>query len=346
MERKGGLMQEADERFLSLFRGQRGWDREARTYEPRDDGVHIDNRDDQWEWWYFDFTFDNGYRAVATLHHHNMMLLPHVPTMQLFVYPPEGSPRAKLWALRPGQENFASRQRCQVRMGSLFAEDTGEGFHLAMPMKDMGIDVTIQNLVRGWKAGTGLLWSDPERRLETGWVVAVPRGRAKGTLTVDGKTQEVEGHAYHDHNWGTCEMDEIMRGWYWGRLFDPKYTIIYGWVIPREEGKPVVSPFMLARDREILLSTDNFTLTVEESKRDDRFGWDIPMRLELRTTGPGVEAKGSLNTRRVLEALELPRGKNAYHYYRLQADYRARMRVDGQEDRVSGETIHEVMILE
>ena len=64
--------------------------------------------------------------------------------MQLFLYPPEGPPKVKLWALRPGQENFAAKDRCLVRMGDLMAEDTGEAYRLVMDMKDLSVDLTIK----------------------------------------------------------------------------------------------------------------------------------------------------------------------------------------------------------
>ena len=334
------------EQFLAMFGGQRGWDREAKTYERRDDAVHIENTDDQWEWWYFDFSFDNGYKAAATLHYHNMMMKPHLPTMQLFVYPPDAPPRAKYWALRPGQENYAAPDRCLVKMGDMLAEDTGNGYKFVMDMKDLAIDVTFQNIVPSWKPGTGVLWKNDETGMETGWVVAVPRGRVQGTLRVDGRTMPVTGHAYHDHNYGNGSMEDPYWGWYWGRIFDPKFTLIYGWVIPRDAGMPVTSPLLLARGEEIILSTDQWQLTVEETKKDEKYGFDMPMRMKLACEGPGVKLDGVMVTNEVVEELRLPRGDGFFHYYRFLADYQATILVDGTKEEVSGETLHELMILE
>jgi len=339
-------MTNEERNFLTLFEGRRGWDREATTYKPSDDAVHIDDINDQWEWWYFDFSFENGYKAVATLHYHNMMMLPHVPTMQLFIYPPDEAPKVKMWALKPGQANYAASDRCHVKMGDLWAEDTGTGYRLNMAMKDMGIDVTIRNLVPPWKAGTGVLWSDPEQNRNTGWIVAVPRGEVQGTLKVNGKPIQVRGLAYHDHNYGNCPMEGPFKGWYWGRLFDPTYTLIYGWVIPRKHGLPIVSPFMLAKGSDIVLSTDDILLIVEESKVDPTYGFDIPERLRIVCNGPGVEVDCQLITKRTVEVLELPRGNRFYHYYRFLAEYHARIAVDGTSEDVSGETFHEAMFLD
>ena len=333
------------EQFLSMFGGQRGWDRTGGAFEPKDDAVHIEDTNEQWEWWYFDFSFDNGYKAVATLHHHNMMMMPHIPTMQLFVYPPDGPPKAKYWALRPGQENSVSPDRCLVRMGDMLAEDTGNGYRLVMDMKELAIDVTITNLVPSWKCGSGVLWADQDSGAVTGWTVAVPRGNVKGTLRVEGEAMAVTGQGYHDHNYGTAEMDNPFWGWYWGRIFDPKYTLIYGWVIPKDPEMPVTSPFMLAKGNEIVLSTDQWTMTVEESQKDEQYGFDMPMRLRLTCDGPGVSLDGVLVTNRVVEVQKLPHGESDYYYYRFLADYSAAITVDGETEQVQGEILHELMIM-
>ena len=338
-------MEYRPEQFLYMFGGQRGWVRNPDNFVRKDDAVHIQNTNDQWEWWYFDFTFDNGYKAAATLHYHNMMMIPHIPTMQLFIYPPDGPPRAKYWALRPDQENFADPDRCLVRMGDMLAEDTGDGYRLKMDMKDLGIDVLLKNEVPSWKPGAGVLWRDDPTNLESGWAVAVPRGKAEGTIRVDGLTMQVTGHGYHDHNWGNSGMENPFWGWYWGRLFDPKYTLIYGWVIPRDEGMPMVSPLMLAKGDKIVLSTDQWNMKVLEEKKSEQYGHDLPMKLALECEGPGVSLKGSLTTNRVVEELKLPRGDSEFYYYRFLADYEAVINVDGEEEKVQGETLHELMVL-
>jgi hypothetical protein len=330
--------------YLSLYAGKRGWVRSPKDYLPKDDGVHIEDTNDQWEWWYFDFSFNNGYKAVVTFHYHNMFLPQHFPTMQLFVYPPNEAPKVKMWALKPGQENSAAGDHCRVKMGDLLAEDTGDGYRLAMDMGKMGLNVTIKNDVPGWKAGSGVLWTDGKN--ETGWVVPIPRGQVTGNLTVDGVTQQVQGMAYHDHNWGDFELEEHFWGWYWGRIFDPKYTLIYSWVIPKEKAAPIVSPFLLGRDGEIVLGTDQIEVTIEESKKDEQFGMEIPQRVRLTCHGEGIHVDGVLTTERVVETLCLPRGENSYHYYRFLATYQASIEIDGQKDEVAGETLHEYMLLE
>jgi len=65
---------------------------------------------------------------------------------------------------------------------------------------------------------------------------------------------------------------------------------------------------MLAKGSEIVVSTDRISVTIEEEKRDDRHGFEIPVRLRVRCQGPGVDLDCLLSTKRVVEALKLPRG--------------------------------------
>jgi|UniRef100_A0A7C4EVW7 hypothetical protein len=334
------------ENFLTLFGGARGWDRNPQTYKIQDDAVHIADSNDHWEWWYFDFSFDNGYKAVATFHYRNMMIVPHIPTTQLFVYPPNGKPMAEMWALKPGQQHYAARDRCDVRMGDFSAVDQGDAYHVHMQMKRLGLDVTIRNTVPPWKAGTGVLWSEPSSAQETGWIVAIPRGIANGVLTIGEQVLNVRGAAYHDHNYGTGPMEKPFKAWYWGRLFDEQFTIIYGWVMPRVPGLPVVSPFMLARGSEIVLSTDLIHLIVTEIHDDKKFGFSLPMGMQILADVDNVNVDCRLKTERVVEALELPRGGKYFHYYRFLATYDADVNLDGTRHRASGETFHEAMYLD
>ena len=83
-------------------------------FPPADDGAHIGDTNEQWEWWYFDFSFDNCCKAVVTFHYHNMFLLPHLPTMQLFIYPPDAPTVVKMWADGQNQTGWVIPKRLRL----------------------------------------------------------------------------------------------------------------------------------------------------------------------------------------------------------------------------------------
>ncbi|MGB9617987.1 MAG: hypothetical protein ACPL7J_11765, partial [Desulfomonilaceae bacterium] len=222
----------------------------------------------------------------------------------------------------------------------------GDSYRVQMKMKRLGLDVAIRNVVPPWKPGTCILWSDPMTGQETGWIVAIPRGIAEGVLTIGEQVLKVQGAAYHDHNYGTGPMEKPFKAWYWGRLFDEQFTIIYGWVMPRDPGLPIVSPFMLARGSEIVLSTDLIHLIATETRQDEEFGFSLPMGLQILAEVENVKVDCRLKTERVVETLELPRGEKFFHYYRFLATYHADISIDGIRRQAFGETFHEAMYLD
>jgi predicted secreted hydrolase len=58
------------------------------------------------------------------------------------------------------------------------------------------------------------------------WLVAVPEGEIRGTLTADDMTRTVTGSGYHDHNWGNVSPADIFDDWWWGRGFAGGHTVI------------------------------------------------------------------------------------------------------------------------
>jgi hypothetical protein len=68
-----------------------------------------------------------------------------------------------------------------------------------------------------------------------GWVIAMPRAKVTGTLTLAGEKIPIKGLGYHDHQWGSVHLVEgvmlqdghIFEYWYWGRIHLPDYTLIY-----------------------------------------------------------------------------------------------------------------------
>ena len=46
------------------------------------------------------------------------------------------------------------------------------------------------------------------------------------TIPADIDIKELNGHGYHDHNWGETPMNNIIHHWYWGRAQVGQYLII------------------------------------------------------------------------------------------------------------------------
>lgn len=141
-------------------------------------------------------------------------------------------------------------------------------------------------------------------------------------------------------------MYGFIEGWYWGRIHNRDYTIDYGWVIPRDKEAPIMSPLLLAKGGEIVLSTDRMTTDFCDIVRDETNGKDYAKTLTISTDVKGVKLQLNIKSTRVIDSMELPKVTDwKQYYYRFLADYDMRIDIDGQKDRVGGQMLHELMLL-
>lgn len=329
-----------------MFDGRYGAERNPEGYRRRDDGSHIfHNAPEYYEWWYFDAAFGNGYHAVVTFHYRNIFLSPMVPSVQLFVYRPDGGKIERYEVVAPERAS-AHPDYCRVRMGANRVTDTGEGYALSIRIGDAGARLDFQPTVPPWKPGTGFNYRDEKTGMTAGWVVPVPHARVEGELVIGGETLAVRGSGYHDHNWGNFHCGRTFKGWYWGRVHGGPYTVDYGWVLPRPDDAPVVAPLLVARGNEIVLSTNGLSVQLLDPRRDGKTGQRYAGRLRLACTEPWVDFSMEIRTHRVLEAVRLPRvTTHDQYYFRFIATYVMSVGIDGGKDRLEGEMLHELMLL-
>ena len=174
----------------------------------------------------------------------------------------------------------------------------------------------------------------------------IPRGEVEGTLFI-GETQvKVKGNrGYHDHNWGNTNMYDFFSGWYWGRLYDEKYTLIYGWVYPMNKKDPMSALLYLAREDKPLLMTKNFVLKEKDLEEDPELKRSYARTLTLTSREDDVEFACTMKTKNVVEKLDMSAAaKWPTYYWRFLADYDAKIKAAGRKEEVTGQTLHEYML--
>ena len=183
------------------------------------------------------------------------------------------------------------------------AVDEGDFYRLSLYHESLAAELTFWPRLPGWRAGSGHLFADSASGRHFDWVVPLPRARVEGTLTVAGRRRAVAGAGYHDHNWGNFYLPTAFSRWTWGRVFASDWTLIFGDIVGRGKSSPHVTPFLLARDGEILLAGDRICVCGKEPTQESRTGAHYFRRLHLTTVeGPAVEL--TLTARRVIEALD------------------------------------------
>ena len=222
--------------------------------EPWEDGLRTTGGPGSYEWWYFDFTFDDGSTVVIVYYTKNFTnpgssLEPFV-TFQL--NRPDGTSVTRAVNSKPS-EFSAAHERCDVRVGASRVTGDLADYSLHVEAQDVRADLTLHRVVPSWRPGTGYMSFRKDGGHFFAWLPSVPQGMARGTVSVAGVERTVSGVGYHDHNWGDVSMLDLMHDWYWGRAQVGGYTVIASYIIPREEyGSNPVPLFMLARDGAIV----------------------------------------------------------------------------------------------
>jgi len=340
-------MEEREKRcYLASFDGERRAERNPVNYQRRDDAHHIYPGDEYYEWWYIDCSFDNGYHMVLTYHYMNGFLKPIIPTTQLMLYHPDGKQTSRFAAWKAA-DTYAGADWCDVRMGDSWLRDKGNGvYELSMIIGGVGARLTMKNEVPGWKLGSGFNYRNEETGRVAGWVVPVPHARVEGELFLKGQTLPVAGTAYHDHNWGNERFYRFFSSWYWGRIHSKAYTVDYAWVLPRNPEAPIFAPLLIAKGREIVLSTNIMETQLSDFATDPVIPREYARDFVVTTDNLGVKMDLRIHTKRVVDRMQLPRSAEwDQHYFRFLADYRMDVEVDGEKDSVAGEMLHEYMVL-
>lgn len=331
----------------------------------RENGAHPAGRG-QFEHWYFDARLDDGHVIVGFLQ--TAELMTKKAGVELHVYEPDGT-RHEVRKFYPRSAASAATERCDVKVGHNWGrvvEDFADGelpTHRIFIAEDgMEFDLTFESLVPMWQPGEGLTTYGEKSFFA--WVVAAPKAKVTGTIVVNGTRHEVTGTGYHDHNWGRGTMPRIVDHWYWGRVYADDLTVVYATIFTTPKyGRAVSTPFMLARDGEIVLSTGEIEIEEGPAVYDEVADQSYPSSLTLRTADASAELR--LNVREIIHAHDLlndvpvvgrpfvkPLAKPVINrllgnpgYFRFRSDFTLTAEVDGQRLERKGSTLHEAVAL-
>ncbi|MDD3719665.1 MAG: lipocalin-like domain-containing protein [Actinomycetota bacterium] len=331
-----------------------------RGLEPADDAQHPYDGRFYWEWWYFDAQFDDGHRCVLELQYPNLTnILAKECTMLFNVYTPDGRACNNIVPF-PLSMWRASRETCDVAIGDNTIQGYYPEYHVRLAHDNLACDLTFENLLPGWTRGTGeVMFGMPEKQQVFGWVVAQPRARVSGTLSVDGVEHEVNGLGYHDHNWGNGIIPRYLSHWVWGRLSTDRLTMIFADVVTSRRCGDIHIPIVfLALDDRIVLECSRAEFKVGEYVPDS-VGFQVyPSCVGLEFCERDVAGEFHFKISKELEmvntlAEKLPPGAVKLvgktfagpAYYRFLSDYRGWVQVGDERLDLEGETHWEYMII-
>ncbi|MBN1375896.1 MAG: hypothetical protein JXA01_07055 [Dehalococcoidia bacterium] len=314
-------------------------------YQDSDDAVHPYDSPNYYEWWYLDAIFDNGYSCTLSCFWRTEYEGQHIPMIIIDLYPPEGE-RIRGSAAFDYTDCSASLEKCDVKWGDNYIVQEGDLYRVHLRAENIGVDLTYKRKVPGWKwTSNGLVKNDVTGK--QGWVNPMPRAEVTGNLLLDGKVIPVRGDGYHDKNWGDVEMSNSYAGWGWGRMYDEKYTFVYGWFMPLIKENPIIPSLFVARESEIIFASPAIKFTMSKEAIHAESGINMPDQIDIRALSEGIDICCRLDIVKVLEYVTNvtgPGGSNTNYFRRLNS-YNARIKMGETVEEVSSQALNEYVLL-
>jgi predicted secreted hydrolase len=196
--------------------------------ELKDDAFHGSHHYFSMEWWYFDAILNDDYELHAGFKVFSLRNFGVVyPIIEIY----KGRDLI-VKILKPSLlQNFSTSMSypCVKVDGQSIIKFDMEEFNttgrwkytVSVNKNNQGINLTFIGTTKGWRY---TIMGREE------WAVILPKADVFGTITVDGKSINVTGRGYHDHNWNYTIGTKVREwGWYWGRLTGETYSVIFAW---------------------------------------------------------------------------------------------------------------------
>lgn len=328
--------------------------------EEWEDGIRISTAPGNFEWWYFDASFDDGSTCVVVFYTKPLLDRrgPLKPSIQLNITRPDGT-RLKKMPVFPREQFSALKKSCDVKIAENWVKGDLKTYTLHAESGGLAADLTFKSLVPARRAGPGLNYYEMKGEKEKyyfAWFPPVPHGTVEGTLTYDGITRQVKGTGYHDHNWGNLGVPLVMSHWYWGRAVVGDYLLIFAqmYALP-SYGSREIPVFILGKGQELLVGESALKLEISDIVRHPG-GREYPEKLSLKWESGGESVEAVITGPKIIEARSMldlvPPVKRKIarlfanpYYFRFEGDIELVINMDKVKDNVKGKSLYEIMYL-
>ena len=180
------------------------------------------------------------------------------PNLNLDITRPDGQTTQE-FAFVSMDDSFMSDKMCDVHFGPDWCKGDFVDYDVHVEStKTLACDLHYHALTKPFRQGTAeIALGDNDEFYYTD--LCVPKCEVTGTLTYDGKTVEVHGYGYHDHQWMNITPFSAFHHWLWGRMYTEKYVVyIYDFVCAERFDFQKI-PFFIVADNttgEILFQTN------------------------------------------------------------------------------------------
>ena len=284
------------------------------------DATHIvfpvTNKEEHFDWWYFDAHFDNGDHFVVMYSLNDTRLNPRQPSVRLNIYP-HGQPEISKIKLYKEEDVTTSYEKCDVTLGKEYCKDCGDHYELYTMIDGYGAKLKLKKKNHPF--------TTEGYPVPMHWTVAVPSGPIEGELYKGGKAIKVKGIGYHDHNWGEKRLAGAFKNWYWGKIHTPDISIDYSIMIGLD-GK-IVNPLALVTDEEHLImaptdpfdnpnNTSKIEAVINATMTEETMGYTFAKDFTLKGSKDDFSFIANIKLDKIvmIEKSKIDKGEDAYRY--------------------------------
>lgn len=223
--------------------------------EAWEDTMRTDGGEGSYEWWYCDFSFEDGSTVVVAFY-----------TKLVFNTQGKASPMAAISIVDKNgtqiQDQYfdttknpinLSSESADIHIDKSYLTYKDNNYQLHYEHNNIVFDANMTSNEAMWRAKTGYIYFGEEDNDYFAWLVAQPSSTVNARLKVDQNISNLQGSGYHDHNWGNSPMHKNMDNWYWGRAKIGEYSLIFSDIIAHEDyGFTKIPLLMIAKDNRVI----------------------------------------------------------------------------------------------
>jgi len=261
-----------------------------------------------WEWWYFDAMLDDGTTAIVqffTKGGADIKSKGDHPSIMIKVDLPDGTHYQEYLKFKVSETSYGEDQ-CDVKFANHYFKGDLKEYRIYVEQTNgLGADIKLESVATPYRPGSSYIGFNSDEEYYT-WLCAVPRGKVTGTLTVGGKTIQVSGRGYHDHQWGSFNIHKEFNHWVWARQSFDDYTMLVFDMVTNKKTDYTRLPLVFIQDKDgnlVFESTDNVACEVLEEYHDTETSDKIyPKSIKYTFENDGKRVDYSLDMKNLIEA--------------------------------------------
>jgi hypothetical protein len=233
------------------------------TYHPedinlRDAAYHKSYGRIEREWWYFEGIFENGYSIVFGIiisskgSYGQCIIGLHIYLETNLKYCL--SKKVSMKEVQASEEFpfIVVSQKEIMKLDRDYYNSTGKWLYtISVEIDNKEARLLFEGTTKGYKG-----------RVLDGWYGPVlPKAIVNGTLTLDGKSIEVNGLGYHEHGWG---ISSLAWGWYWGKIVSDSFSLTWARMMHTPWREQIAAVLSIDKNGYININPENVKIKVCE----------------------------------------------------------------------------------